>query len=306
MAKTPSKDLKLLVGLLAQPNTQALRQIDLQNMGLGEFVKAYASSPPVADLASRSSIREDAIIAELSGLLLATGEETITIIDACCGMGTLAKQILQSMGDKIARIRYLAVDEQPSSIRTIRSQRGDFDGFGSFKPIQRHVCDLHDLPRATVDLIVLNNALHEIPPRYFPAMFSDFNDLLNPTRGLVYVIDMESLPEDQPEAIAITWDAAEVEAFLEAGGLPIAITKHPKATMVYQAQIKHQKEGVKKEKMIDALRKSLKSKLRKAVTTRQQLESDLFSNPLTLQQWVVATGTIARCAEELESLDNST
>jgi hypothetical protein len=160
------------------------------------------------------------------------------------------------------------------------------------------------MPTATVDLIVLNNALHEIPPRFFPSMFSVFNRLLNPSRGVVHIIDMESLPEDQPESIAITWKASEVEAFLAAAALPAVVTRHPKLTMVYQVQVRHQMSGVDESEMLKSLRLSLKTKLSEAVTNRQQLEADLFSDSVKLRKWIVATGTIARCAEELDIIDN--
>jgi hypothetical protein len=112
-----SKTVRLLTGLLAQPNAEALRQIDLQNMELGEFVKAYASAPPIADLAARSSIREDTVIAELSGMLLANGNEPITVVDACCGVGSLAKRILKSMGDQLA---VFVISQSTNSLRQSR------------------------------------------------------------------------------------------------------------------------------------------------------------------------------------------
>ena len=179
MADNRSKDL-ILAALLSRPDAEALRQIDLDNMALGEFVKSYASAPAVVDLSERSSIREDTVISELSRLLLDSGEDPICMLDACCGVGSLPKRIVQSMGQKIERISYLAIDEHPTSIKSIRVQERDFDGFKSFKLIQREVFDLPDLDTGSIDLIVLNNALHEIPPRHFPRMLSTFNNLLSP------------------------------------------------------------------------------------------------------------------------------
>lgn len=302
MADDLSKNLTLLTALLSQPNAEVLRQVDLDNMGLGEFVKTYASTPAVVDVSVRSSLREDSVIAELSRLLLDSGEEAINLLDACCGVGTLAKRIVQSMGDEISRISYIAIDEHPASIRSIRVQEREFSGFRSFKFIQRQISDLDDLAGNSVDLIVLNNALHEIPPRLFPKMFTCFNGLLNTERGLLCVVDMESLPEDQPESLAIPWNADEVAQFLKAGGLSAVVTRHPKLTMVYHAQVKHSLSGVDESKMLERIQSLLQSKLSDSVIERQRLEATLLSNPSKLREWVVLTGTIARYAEELQAL----
>src|SRR6185437_8035943 len=298
------KDLEL--GLFAHPTQEPLLQINWQDMALGEFLRNYISTPRSVDFVSRSSIREDVAIAELSGLLLSHKDDTITVLDACCGAGTLATRILKSMGDEVGRVRYFAIDEQPSSIKAINSQLHDFDRFSSFKPIQRHVCDLHDLPRGSIDLIVLNNALHESPPRFFPAMFSVFNSLLNPSRGMVQIVDLESLPEDHPESIAITWKAPEVEDFLAAAGLPAIVTRHPKVTMAFQAQVKHNLGGVHESQMLKSLQTSLNLKLSAAVISRRGIDANASSQFVQLEEWLVATGTIARCAEELDIIVNRT
>lgn len=301
MADSRSHEL-ILAALLNHPDAQALRQRDLDNMALGEFVKSYASAPAVVDLSERSSIREDTVIGELSRLMLDSGEDPISMLDACCGMGSLPKRIIQSMGEKIGRISYLAVDEHPTSIKSIRVQERDFDGFRSFKLIQREVFDLPDLDSGSIDLIVLNNALHEIPPRYFPKMLSTFNALLNPSKGLLCIVDMEGLPDDEPESLAITWRGGEVEEFLRVGGLAPVVTVHPKLTIVYHARVRFTTSGIDERKMLECIKKILERKLSAAINTRQKLEADLLSNPALLREWIVSTGTIARCAEELHAI----
>lgn len=297
--ETPKEIAALLAGLLSKPNADLLRQIDLDNMELGSFVKAYASPPPPADISVRSSIREDTVIAEISRLLSETGADSINVLDACCGLAVLPKRIIQSVGRKIERVSYWAIDEDPSCIKTIRAQQKDFEQFRSFSPMQRHITDLEGLSNASMDLIFLNNALHEIPPRFYPKIFSTFNSLLNPERGLICIVDMESLPDDSPESIAITWNGAEVEQFLRAGGFSPAVTLHEKVTVVYQAQIRHAPLGVNETSMLRQIDTLIQEKLHNAILDRQKIEAGLTSNPSKYQPWIVLTGTIARCAEEL-------
>lgn len=306
MADERAKDLELLLRTLtSQPNTAALRQLDLENMRLGEFVKAYASVPAIIDVvSSRSSLREDTVIAELSRLLLETAEDPVHVLEACCGIGTLPRRIIQALGDKIERVSYTAIDQDPAAIRSIKAQEREFNGFKSFKSIQRQVSDLEGFDDGSVDLIVLNNALHEIPPKHYPKLFSRFNNLLRPDRGFLFVVDMETLPTDQPESIAILWTAKEIEQILKAGDVPAVVTTHSKAIMVYHAQVRNSKRGIDEPKMTDQILRLLKTKLATCIADRQKLEATSFQIGSKLQDWVVLTGTIARYAEEIEQLQN--
>ena len=115
---------------------------------------------------------------------------------------------------------------------------------------------------------------------------------------------MESLPQDEPESLAINWTGREVEEFLGAGGLSAVVTTHPKLTVVYHAQVKRVEGGVDEAGMLDKLRSMVKSKLSNAINSRRSLEAALLSKPAVLREWIVSTGTIARYSEELDAIDS--
>lgn len=294
----------LLVALLSQVDPEALRKIDLDNMALGSFLKEYTSPPAQADLAVRSSIREDSVIAEISRLLIDADSEQISVLDACCGLATLPRRILQSLTEGIDRISYMAVDEDPNSIRLIKSLQDEFQRFKNFTPFQRQISDLKDLPKGTIDLVVINNALHEIPPRLYPDIFATFNDLLHHVRGSICIVDMESLPEDAPESIAINWSGEEIEAILKAGCFAPVVTRHPKNIIVYKAQVKHA-TVVDTVAMRNQIITLLRKKLAGAIEAREKVAAVMSADTSQLQHWLVLTGTIARFAEELHAFKYS-
>jgi ubiquinone/menaquinone biosynthesis C-methylase UbiE len=303
MSRDQSNDLAAIVaGLFSEPNIELLRQIDIESRNLGTFVKQYSSPPPAADLSSRSSIREDTVISEISRLLLSHAG-VINVLDACCGLGTLPKRIIQSLGDKANRVSFWAVDQDPTCISLIRGQQREFAEFQNFQIMQRHVSDLDGLTIGSMDLIVLNNALHEIPPRHYPSMFATFNKLLNSDHGFVCVIDMETLPTDSAESIAISWSGAEVEQFLRAGGLSPVVTRHPKMTMVYQVHTRHTPNSVDETAMRQQIVASIKTRMKEAIVARQKIQLMSNSNISSFREWIVLTGTIARCAEELHAMN---
>jgi len=259
---------------------------------LGAFLRGYTGPPKAACDDTRSSIREDAAVREIARLL---GEYAgpVRVLDACCGFGNLPRQVLRSMRADIDRISFCAVDRDTGSIEAIRSKIDLFNGFLAFDLMQREVWDLAGLDSHTVDLIVLNNALREIPPSSYSKLFSVFNSLLRPDRGRICIIDMESQPVDAPESIAINWDGTEAKRFLAAGGFAPELTLHDKQTTVYQLHCRHSPAGVDGAAMTGELRALLEIKLHAALERRR--------NPSRRnhQEWLVATGTVARCVEEL-------
>jgi ubiquinone/menaquinone biosynthesis C-methylase UbiE len=292
--------LALAEVLLAVP-PEALRQIDFGNMELGVFLKRYASPPEPAPLGSRSSIREDAVVREVARLLAET-PDSIEVLDACCGAGTLAKRILRGIEPDSRRVSYLAIDRDSASIDSIKSEADAFKGFQRFRPLQREVSDLHDLPSGSIDLVVLNNVLHEIQPRLYPEMFSEFNRLLRQSIGRVAIVDMEELPDDSPEAIAITWRGSELEQILHTGGFAPELSLHEKSTRVYQLHVRPVDGSVDRNAMRTQITALLLGKVPMIAAARRQVEARLAGGGGDLRQWLVLTGTLARYADELLAL----
>lgn len=292
--------LRLLVELLRLPSVEVLRRLDFENLELGSFIKDYVGPPPAEELAARSSIREDTVIRELSRLLSESDSAPLNILDACCGVAGLADRIIQALGPKAGRIAYWAVDRDTACIETVRARQPEFAALHSITILQRELHDLVGIEPESIHLIVLNNVLHEIPPREFPQMFDRLNGLLEASVGRLCIVDMETLPEESPEAIAITWTGAETEELLRAGGLSPEVTIHDKSIRVYQAHVKRIVAPIDKVAMRIAIRRSLEDKLRRAVAARRHLDAHLLTASVpTLRRWLVLTGTIARCAEEL-------
>jgi ubiquinone/menaquinone biosynthesis C-methylase UbiE len=294
--------LALLAKVLLSPLSGLLEQLDIENLDLGAFIKQYASPPEPVDLDTRSSIREDAVIRELARLLADYQSDDICVLDVCCGVAPLAKRIMKSVGPDVSRVVYWAVDRDTGCIETVRAQQDEFASFRSFELMQRQGWDLMDLNPRKMDLIALNNALHEIPPRFYPQLFTTFNSLLNPARGRVCIVDMETLPADAPESIAIVWSGKEVQQFLTTAGFVPEVTLHEKQSTVCQVHVRHAPQGLASDEMRRDIQALLKRKLSNAIASRQKVEAALVSGVDRYREWVVLTGTIARCAEELAAL----
>ena len=152
--------------------------------------------------------------------------------------------------------------------------------------------------KKTVDLVVLGNTLHELPPHRFPELFEAFNQVIDKDVGRVCVIDMEELPLDEPEAVAINWKLEEVEAFLQAGGFEVAPSNHPKSVGVFRILVKHTSK-LNPFGMLKEIRSQLRKKLQLLIQERAELSEDPSADDDELLNWIVLTGSIARCAEEL-------
>jgi ubiquinone/menaquinone biosynthesis C-methylase UbiE len=287
--------------LLSEPSARQLHQLDIENLELGTFLKRYAGPAEVAEIGVRSSLREDAAIRDLSQLLTEFPGDLIRVLDVCCGIGTLAKRISRSVINETGRIAYWAIDRDTGCIETIKAQPGEFDGFHSFTLMQREAWDLVGLQPDSMDLIVVSNVLHEIPPHLYSRLFSIFNSHLKPSRGRICIIDMEQLPTDEPECIAINWHGSEVEQFLRAGGLRPEVTVHEKDVQVYQVHVN--RAAVVDETAINReIKKLLRVKLTTVIARRKLITAAVQSGANNYREWLVLTGTIARYAEELACL----
>lgn len=299
-AKSGDEAAQLLAEVLASKPVEALKRLDFEDMSLGRFVKNYAALPDPVDLDSRSSIREDAVVRELARLL-AEHDGPVRVIDACCGLASLPRRIISAIGTQVSRIEYVAIERDAACVDMMRTFEEDFKAFASFKPFLRDVSDLAGVEIPATHLVVLNNVLHEIPPRYFPQMFVALNGLLCPDRGRVCVIDMESLPSDSPESIAISWTASEVVDILRAGGFNPESTTHEKSVRVYQVHFRRA-EKLDESAMRDVIRTHISRKLNAAIKARRKIEALLASGTDDIRNWVVSTGLVARLADELSAM----
>ena len=121
----PHTTHSLLTSLLLQAGVELPRQFNVENMEIGEFVNRYVATPSAVDLDTRSSIREDTVIREVSRLLAEYPDETIAVLDACCGFGSLAKRLVLSVPD-VNRIAFWAVDQERQYIHSILAEEDAF------------------------------------------------------------------------------------------------------------------------------------------------------------------------------------
>lgn len=271
---------------------------------VGRFVRHYTGPPGVADESDRTAIREDAVIQEVGRLLAERPGGVVRVLDACCGYGTLARHLLTGLGAEAAgRVEYFALDASGSCVNRVRKQTEVTAAFARFECRLRDAWDCPQEWAGSVHMIVLTNALHELPPHRFPELFDGFNRLLVPDHGRVCVVDMEDLPAGEPEAVAINWTRGEAEQFFRAGGFQATVTAHPKSVGVFQALVRQTANRVKVPEMLGELTRLLRAKLKAAVGIRTGLDEGFHSDAELLIRWVVLTGTIARLAEELLAVE---
>jgi hypothetical protein len=277
-----------------------LKNAAISDAALGRFIKGYVQMPEAVFCDSRSSIREDAVIREISRLL-AENQSPICIVDACCGMAGLPRRIISSIGGDVARINYVAIERDSACIDMIKTSPEEFSAFASFRPLLRDVCDLDGLHIDEAHLIILNNVAHEIPPHHYIDLLSCLNKLLHKGSGRLCIIDMEELPGDSPEAIAINWSMKELVEILKSGGFHPEPSLHEKAVNVYQIHVRHI-ENVNRNAMLQAIRTCVANKLELAIRKRRKLEASFASGHENYEAWVVATGSLARLADEAAAL----
>jgi hypothetical protein len=282
---------------IASKSKEELKRVELER--LGRFVMNYFKPPHSDDLGARSSIREDAVIRELVRLL-ADHKGKIRVIDTCCGFGGLARRILLAMETEVQRIDYVAVDRDSACIDRMILSGDDFKSFGSFKPLLRDVCDLGGVGLADAHLVILNNVLHEIPPRIFPQMFVSLNALLCPNDGRICLIDMESLPADFPEANAISWTTSEIVEILIASGFKPEASTHDKSVRVYQIHCRRIAK-INEAAMRAAIRIKLRQKLDVGIKMLQKIEASPALGADNILNLFMITVTIARLTVELSA-----
>ena len=208
--------------------TEDLRRISLESLlSLQDRLRRYAGMPGVADETTRTAIREDAVILAIADLLGDHPRPQFRVLDACCGLGGLALHLANNLTDRASKVVYLGIDQNAQHITRARKLQAAKSKLHS---TEYRVGEVWYLPvewHATIDLVVLSNTLHELPPHKFPELFEALNKVIAPDVGRVCIIDMEELPLGEPEAIAINWKLEDVEAILTAGGFEVTPSTSP-------------------------------------------------------------------------------
>jgi ubiquinone/menaquinone biosynthesis C-methylase UbiE len=283
------------------PSPEAPPSFDTEALELGSVLKRFLNPRSHVDNEERSSIRHDIALHELS-CLLALHDSPIRVIDICCGKSPLANLLLRFfMPAQLSRIEYLALDRDTQCIEAVRSRYAATHILRRFEALQREVCDLQGIPgfgEGSVDLIVLCNALHEIPPRHYPTMFESLDRLLNRERGSICLVDMEELPEDSPEANAITWQCSDVKEFLEAGNFSCISSLHPKSVVVYQMHVRPAHSALDKHAMSHVMTEQLEKKYNRALLRWKEVKSC----PTNSADVFFASVNLARIAEDLDEV----
>ncbi len=292
--------------MAAKPNeepvrrlTEDLRRLDFEALlSLQECLRRYAGLPGVADESTRTAIREDAIITAIADVLGGHPRPQFRILDACCGVGGLASHLANNLSGGANKIAYFGIDHSSQHIGRARKVT---IAKGKLHSVEYRVGEVWHIPlewHSTVDLVVLSNTLHELPPHKYPELFSIFNKVITEDVGRVCVIDMEELPVGEPEAIAINWKLEEVEAILREGGFEVAPSNHPKSVGVFRVLVKHAK-NIDPVGMLKEIQSQLRLKLANLARKRAEWAEEAYSDDDSLLNWIILTGSVARCAEEL-------
>ncbi|MEI7833105.1 MAG: class I SAM-dependent methyltransferase [bacterium] len=282
-----------------------------------KYVREYLGAPSSAIWNNRTELREDLILACIGDIFRKnTTKRPVKILDVCCGHASIVGHILQSFYDSTLKtsftenISYLGLDQDEIALGKAREHyQVNEDKFHKLSFVKENVVDLS--PRFPdndkYDIIIIANCIHEISPSYYPKLFTTFNNLLEPESGVLYLIDIEtSLPESAPECQAIVWTRTELTEIINSGGWEAVSTLHPKTkAKVMSFKLEHIKQ-IDEINLRTTIAKVLEKKLSAAIDNRNKIPSvgsyNLSYNFEAMQKWIVATGTIARIAEEINNI----
>lgn len=290
---------------MLQPNIQ-------NNNEYVDFVgqlRSYLGAPTPASNTSRTEFRDEFVFNDISDMLKNEGQ-LITILDVCCGYAPLIPKLSNSLSEHTDNIAYIGIDREAKYIDWAKKNHQYLiEKFNKLEFRTRDATDIEGLElERGYDVILLANCLHEIPPRYYASLLSCLNSLLNSDRGHIFITDMEELPNDDPECNAIVWTHKQVESIAHSGGWK-AVAFQPKKT---QTTIFGMKLSYLPSPDIPSMNSKiyelLQKKLDNALSLRESLpvsgSVDLVYNFSAMRSWLVATGTIARLAEELRYIVN--
>lgn len=134
-------------------------------------------------------------------------------LDVACGRGQMITHLDDALpADERAKIHYFGYDINNEYVREAEGLGRRF-GLKGTTPIIGHLNDFARLvsPEKKFSFITFTNAIHELPPSIFGALFLELFLRLKPG-GTIFIYDMETLPE--LELGAIPWKTAEVHRLL--------------------------------------------------------------------------------------------
>lgn len=185
----------------------------------------------------------------------------VRLLDCGCGTGSLSEAISRA-GLPVNRIHYYGFDQSERCVRQTRA-KAQRAGYDLVDLRVRELSDLAGYSRCFFDIVVLNNILHEIPVESLPPLLEQLDSLLARPHGILCIVDMEALPEeDEFEPWAIMWTASEVERLLRAGNWSPQHSTHPKRVIAYKLVI-GPTEHVDLDGMVRYLKSALKDKKRR-------------------------------------------
>jgi SAM-dependent methyltransferase len=258
----------------------------------------------LVDPGRRSTIRETVVVQEVGSHQFHNPGDMLGVVDVCSGAGPVAREMVMSMTVKPQDVAYLAADNDPIAIATLRAQEENFRAFGKFELLQREAWDLKDLPPGNTDLIFLMYSIHHLPPRYFADTFVTLNSALNHEHGKMVILDMEEYPFPCRQLCASTFRSREVQRVLTSGGFNPQIVFHRKKRLVYQISVKHA-NAVDSKAMLAEISGLIQLKLDEAIRELNQIRAVRTKK---IHKWNEANeriGTYASALADLQSYINA-
>ena len=260
-----------------------------ENDIIGSFLRDFLGAPKIYPFEGRSSFREDSILTYLRSNL----KDNYNILDLCCGLSNWLP-LVETGNSK--DINYVGLDGDFSiadRFQVFKEENALDKKFNQLQIKIRDISDLNGLPIDQFNLVLLVNSLHELNPFKFPKLFSEINNLIKDLNGKFVITDMEELPINDPESIAINWKGKELCTILKNSGCKAKVTTHLKQVNVFQLEMEYSPNfnGKKLEEEIDAF---IDKKIYNTVKYFDRISSEFEWNPTTIKEWIKTTGLLAR------------
>jgi len=267
---------------------------------IGKFISDFIASPNISRSTNRTSFREDSIYTELRNLF-SGGAERVRVLDVCCGYSSWIDHI-DTIQENASKIEFVGVDMNDECIKYLESNSNKLK-FLSFNCFVRKATDLKGLVNdGKFNLICFTNSLHEIDPSLYYNILSSMNSVVNEKDGKIIITDMEKLPENESESIAINWSKDEIKKILESGGFQPEITQHRKEVNVFQAVIKYTK-STNEEKMLKTIKQLLINKRKTTIHFIENLEANPIITNSYKKQWLKGIALIARISISIKRIN---
>ncbi|HPO14332.1 MAG TPA: hypothetical protein PLI09_12880 [Candidatus Hydrogenedentes bacterium] len=267
-------------------------------------LKSYYGHPSPEPHKDFYAIRDDIAICEIKDILLKGID--VRVLDCCAGEGSVAKHISDTIAsDELKRIDYFAIDNDRECYSKLSNSSYLLERFKDFHPMLRMAHDLGDLKYGSFHLIFLLNAIHEISPVHLPKVLYCFNNLLSQDQGRFLLVDMEELPQNQPEASAITWTSSEIGEILESGGFPPSAVSHNKSSKVFVAKVFRQNDKPNIKSMLNTIILLLENKLHLARVMWKTIQCQKITKEEMIISRVVFDGSVSKMYFELKNCQDA-